>query len=71
MNSTSAKDSVNPVVTNAQLLDAITSLRKDVEAIKVRVGFGDTPVGMPDKKNYNTDPGPWQKKPVETPAVTQ
>jgi hypothetical protein len=70
MNETGAKESVKEkFITNQQILDAIMLIKKDVEEIKQRTGFNDKPVGIPEKRNYNTDPGPWQKKP-ET-AITQ
>jgi len=41
--------------------DAMESIKKDVEILKNRSGFKDRPMGIPERKNYNDDPGPWPK----------
>lgn len=56
-----AKESENKIVSNQQIMDAIMSLKRDLDVIKTMVGFNDKPIGMPEKRNHNTDPGPWQK----------
>lgn len=41
--------------------DAFESMKKDMEIIKQRIGFKDKTVGIPARKNFNDDPGPWPK----------
>ena len=50
-----AKESVKKVT--------LEELAKRVEALEERVNLRDKPVGRPDMKNCNTDPGPWVKAP--------
>jgi hypothetical protein len=66
-----AKDGVKKFVSNEQVYTEVMNLYKrldeigkDIELIKVRTGFRDTPLGRPERKNYNTDPGPWKKPPA-------
>jgi len=47
-----------------KLTEALNVIQGDIADIKRRVGYRDRPLGMPDTKNYNTDPGPWTKKPA-------
>ena len=44
------------------LVTTIAEMQKDIEAIKIKTGARDTPIGLPPKKNYNDDPGPWPQK---------
>lgn len=62
------KDSAKRYVTNEQLLDqmevltrAVKILIEDIDIIKKKVGFNDKTVSAPERRNYNTDPGPFQK----------
>lgn len=42
-----------------ELILDLVSIKADVEEIKKRTGFRDTPVEAISKKNWNTDKGPW------------
>ena len=48
-------------VSNEQILEVLNALVKDVEELKTKTGFYNQPVMPPEKKNWNTDPGPWVK----------
>lgn len=52
-----------------KLAASIEAIRADIEVLKVKTGSRDKPVEGPKKENYNTDPGPWQKKPADPAEV--
>lgn len=74
MENDNAKESA-PKVSNAEILAAVKCLRddfrtlkKDVEEIKLRTGFKDKPVNpIPEKQNYNDDPGPFAARKAAPP----
>jgi len=51
-----------------KIVEDVTNIKMDIELIKVKAHFQDKVVGMPEKKNYNTDPGPWVK-PSSAPII--
>lgn len=73
--SENAKDSVKAenvkakvTVSNEQIFEKLTELittvefmQLDIDELKARTGFKDSPISAPSRQNMNTDPGPWGK----------
>jgi len=63
----SVKENTKSRVSNEQILEAISKLSADVDTMRADIDRIKNPKdqvvrGMPEKRNFNDDPGPWTKK---------